>query len=297
MGNNQGKKNVIKLIMYAVLFAAISGSGFGTKVFNTSDFTKIFSVNALALVKLAMLIAGVLFVKSLIVFILNACRPKSHRARSVVSLISSLTKYIAFLVILCFGLTILGVNITTVIASVGVLALIVGFSAESLIADVVTGTFMLLENQYNVGDIVEVNGFRGTVTSIGIRTTCITDTGDNVKIINNSEMKNILNRSDNYSKSVCDISIPYETDIEKLESQIPKLLEDIYAAHTDTMKSTPVYIGVQALQDSGILLRFVVEVSEKNVFSAVRVLNHDILLGFRKLGVECPYPQVDVHNK
>lgn len=297
MGNNQGKKNVIKLFMYAVLFAAISGIGFGTNVFNTSDFTKIFSVNALALVKLAMLIAGVLFVKSLIVFILNACRPKSHRARSVVSLISSLTKYIAFLVILCFGLTILGVNITTVIASVGVLALIVGFSAESLIADVVTGTFMLLENQYNVGDIVEVNGFRGTVTSIGIRTTCITDTGDNVKIINNSEMKNILNRSDNYSKSVCDISIPYETDIEKLESQIPKLLEDIYAAHTDTMKSTPVYIGVQALQDSGILLRFVVEVSEKNVFSAVRVLNHDILLGFRKLGVECPYPQVDVHNK
>lgn len=297
MGNNQGKKNVIKLIVYAVLFAAIFGIGFGTKVFDASDFTKIFSVNALALVKLAMLIAGVLFVKSLIVFILNACRPKSHRARSVVSLISSLTKYIAFLVILCFGLTILGVNMTTVIASVGVLALIVGFSAESLIADVVTGTFMLLENQYNVGDIVEVNGFRGTVTSIGIRTTCITDTGDNVKIINNSEMKNILNRSDNYSKSVCDISIPYETDIEKLESQIPKLLEDIYAAHTDTMKSTPVYIGVQALQDSGILLRFVVEVSEKNVFSAVRVLNHDILLGFRKLGVECPYPQVDIHNK
>ena len=73
---------------------------------------------------------------------------------------------------------------------------------------------MLLENQYNVGDIVEVNGFRGTVTSIGIRTTCITDTGDNVKIINNSEMKNILNRSDNYSKAVCDISIPYETDLE-----------------------------------------------------------------------------------
>ena len=297
MGNNQGKKNVIKLIVYAILFAAIFGIGFGTKVFEASDFTKIFSVNALAVVKLAMLIAGVLFVKSLIVFILNACKPKSHRARSVVSLISSLTKYIAFLVILCFGLTILGVNMTTVIASVGVLALIVGFSAESLIADVVTGTFMLLENQYNVGDIVEVNGFRGTVTSIGIRTTCITDTGDNVKIINNSEMKNILNRSDNYSKSVCDISIPYETDIEKLESQIPKLLEDIYAAHTDTMKSTPVYIGVQALQDSGILLRFVVEVSEKNVFSAVRVLNHDILLGFRKLGVECPYPQVDVHNK
>lgn len=68
----------------------------------------------------------------------------------------------AFIVILCWGLTILGVNITTIVASVGILALIAGFSAESLIADLVTGAFMLLENQYNVGDIVEVNGFRGT---------------------------------------------------------------------------------------------------------------------------------------
>ena len=131
-----------------------------------------------------------------------------------------------------------------------------------------------------MGDIVEVNGFRGTVTSIGIRTTCITDTGDNVKIINNSEMKNILNRSDNYSKAVCDISIPYETDLEKLESELPKLLESIYKAHEDTMKKVPVYVGVQALQDSGM-----------------RILNHDLLLGFRKLGVECPFPQLDVHNK
>lgn len=297
MGTNQSKKNVIKLIVCAVLFAAISGIGLGVKMFDVSQFSKIFTINATAIVKLALLILGVLLVKSVIVLILNACKPKNHRARSVISLVASLTKYIAFLIILCFGLTILGVNMTTVIASVGVLALIVGFSAESLIADVVTGTFMLLENQYNVGDIVEVNGFRGTVTSIGIRTTCITDTGDNVKIINNSEMKNILNRSDNYSKSVCDISIPYETDIEKLEAQIPELMQTIYSAHTDTMKSAPVYIGIQSLQDSGILLRFVVEVSEKNVFSAVRVLNHDILLGFRKLGVECPYPQLDVHNK
>ena len=161
----------------------------------------------------------------------------------------------------------------------------------------VIGAFMLLENQYNVGDIVEVNGFRGTVTSIGIRTTCITDSGDNVKIINNSEMKNILNRSDNSSKTVCDISIPYETDIETLETRLPALLEEIYRNHTDTMESAPVYLGVQALEASGILLRFVVNVSERNVYSTARILNRDLLLGFRRLGVECPYPQLDVHNR
>lgn len=291
------KKSPKKMILYAIVFLAVAGVGIAIGQIRFEDLTKIFSVNGIVLFKLALLFLRVLFLKNLIVFLLGSIKPKSHRARSVLSLLSSMAKYVAFLVILCAGLTILGVNVTTIIASVGVLALIVGFSAESLIADVVTGTFMLLENQYNVGDIVEVNGFRGTVTSIGIRTTCITDSGDNVKIINNSEMKNILNRSDNFSKAVCDISIPYETNLEKLEEALPKLLEEIYNAHQDTMKKAPVYVGVQALQDSGILLRFVVEVSEKNIYSGMRILNHDLLLGFRGLGVECPYPQLDVHNK
>ena len=78
---------------------------------------------------------------------------------------------------------------------------------------------------------------------------------------------------------------------------MPKLLEEIYAAHTDTMKNVPQYLGVQELGASSVLLRFVVEVSEKNIYNATRTLNHDLLIGFRKLGVECPFPQVDVHNK
>ena len=63
------------------------------------------------------------------------------------------------------------------------------------------------------------------------------------------------------------------------------------------MKKVPQYLGVQALEASGVLLRFVVEVSEKNIYSVTRTLNHDLLLGFRKLGVECPFPQLDVHSK
>ncbi|MGN0432348.1 MAG: mechanosensitive ion channel family protein [Lachnospiraceae bacterium] len=293
----KNKSSVIKMAVYAVLLIVITGMGFATGLINTDEILSMFSVSGVSLLKLAVMVFGVLLVENIVVFVLGAFKPKSHRARSVLSLVSSLVKYVSFVVILCWGLTILGVNIGTIIASVGVLALIVGFSAESLIADVVTGTFMLLENQYNVGDIVEVNGFRGTVTSIGIRTTCITDTGDNVKIINNSEMKNILNRSDNFSRAVSDIAIPYETDLEKLEEELPKLLEEIYTAHTDVMQNAPRYLGVQALESSDVLLRFVVEVSEKDIFSTTRTLNHDLLLGFRKLGVECPFPQLDVHNK
>ena len=296
VNENNSKRNVVKTLVYAVLLAAAAFIGVSTGLIKDKELKAMLSIDAFAIAKLIVMIFGVLLLKNLIVLILGFFKPKSHRARSIISLTSSLMKYLAFIVILCWGLTIIGVNITTIIASIGILALIVGFSAESLIADVVTGTFMLLENQYNVGDIVEIKGFRGIVTSIGIRTTCITDSGDNVKIINNSEMKNILNRSDNSSRAVGDISIPYETDLTALEKKLPALMQEIYDRNSATLKGLPVYLGVQALEASGILLRFVVEVDEKNIFSAGRLLNRELLLGFKKLGIECPYTRLDVHT-
>lgn len=240
--------------------------------------------------------AGVLFCAALLIFILSALKPKSHRGKTLVTLLTSLSRYVAALVILCWGLSLFGVDVNTIVASVGVVALIVGFGAESLIADLVTGVFMLFENQYNVGDIVEVNGFRGTVKDIGIRTTSIMDTGKNIKIVNNSDMKNILNRSDNVSIAASSIDIPYATDLEALEAKLPGLMSEIYERHRDIMLSEPRYLGVQELGASGITLKFIVEVEEGNIFSVPRTLNRDLLLGFRKLGVECPFPQLDIHN-
>ena len=245
--------------------------------------------------KLLVMMASVITLETLVVFVLSLPKPKSHRARSVLSIISSLMKYVAAIVILCWGLSILGVNVSTIVASVGIVALVVGFSAESLIADVVTGAFMIFENHYNVGDIIEVDGFRGTVTDIGIRTTCITDPAENIKIVNNSAMKNILNRSDKMSRSVSDIGIPYSTDLEKLESAIPGLMQTIYEKHKDMMKEPPKYLGVSELGDSAVVLRFMVFVDEKDIYSGARVLNHDLFIGFRHLGVEVPFPQMDVH--
>ena len=290
------KSAIIRLIVCVVILATLIPIGIATKLFDFEELLKL-NVSGASLVKVLIMALSVIAVETLIVMILGIPKPKNHRARSVLSIVSSLMKYVAVIVILCWGLSIIGVNVSTIVASVGILALVVGFSAESLIADVVTGAFMIFENQYNVGDIVEVDGFRGTVTSIGIRTTCITDPGDNVKIVNNSAMKNILNRSDKLSRSVSNIAVPYGTDLEKLESEIPGLLEEIYEAHPDMMKAVPRYLGVQELAESSVVLRFVVNVDEKDIYGGARTLNHDLLLGFRKLGVECPFPQVDVHTK
>ena len=240
---------------------------------------------------------GVLAAESLLVLILDLFKPASHRALTLLTMGRSLLKYIAAIVVLCWGLSILGVDLSTIVTAVGILALVIGFGAESLIADLVTGTFMLFENQYNVGDIVEVNGFRGTVKEIGIRTTAIEDPGKNIKIINNADMKNILNRSNNASMAVSNIDVPYATDLEALEKKLPALMEQILEAHRDTMLSAPKYLGVQELGASGVTLRFIAEVPEDKIYSGARILNHDLLLGFRKLGVECPFPQLDVHQQ
>ena len=293
----KNQRTLIRLIVFAVLTGILFAVGYFTGVTKLLPEGEGLELTLRSAGAILLIICATLCVENLLLLILGLFQPKSHRARTMLALTSNMVKYAAAIVIVCAVLALLKVDIVTILAGLGIIALIIGFGAESLITDVVTGMFILLDNQYNVGDIIEVGGFRGTVSDIGIRTTCITDAGGNVKIVNNSEMKNILNRSDNTSKAVADFYIPYETDIEKLEEKIPAMLEEIYQKHPDVMKSAPVYLGVQELAASSVNLRFVVEVGESNIYSGARILNHDLFIGFRKLGVECPFQQVDVHTK
>ena len=290
------KKKIIKLaICLAALLILLTISSITNLSRSFREFLGEVKVTVGQIFSLAIMVIAVLVAKQIVSLGLGACKFDNHRAKTVVTIVQSVLQYVAWLVIICWGLAILGVDIGTIVASVGVLALIVGFGAESLIADVVTGLFMLIENQYNVGDIIEVGGYRGTVTSIGIRTTTVKGSSGNFKIINNSSMTNIINRSDNNSVAVADFAIPYNTDLRKLEEKIPTILQEIYEAHTDMMEAVPEYVGVQSLGASEIVLRFVADVREADIYSGARVLNHDLLLAFRDVGVECPFPQMDVH--
>ena len=288
-------KHLIKFGVFAVLAVVLLLLGMK---FDGKELSKLFDADfwkKLGLVLMAVFI--ILAVEHLILVIFGFIKTENHRVRTVLSITANMIRYAAVIAIVIGALYVLSVDVSTILAGLGVIALIIGFGAESLIADVVTGFFILVDNQYNVGDIIEVGGFRGTVSEIGIRTTSLTDTGGNVKIINNSDMKSVLNRSDNSSKAVADFAIPYETDILKLEASIPAMMDWIYQQHPDVFKSAPKYLGVQTLNNSSVDLRFVAEVGESDIYSGARILNHDLFVGFRSLGVECPFPQVDVHNK
>lgn len=292
----KNKKQFIRMLVLLALTALAVGSGFAAGTWGSMGEIVNVQWNLNNIIGVAALICGTLFLEKLVLWLLGMVGHTSNRSGTLIAVAASLVRYIAAIVILCGVLALLGVDIVTIVAGLGVIALIIGFGAESLIADVVTGVFILMDNQYNVGDIIEVDGFRGTVSEIGIRTTCVTDTGGNIKIINNSDMKNILNRSDNSSKAVTDFGIPYATDLEALEKQLPEMLKAIYEANKEVFTSVPVYAGVQELGDSAVLLRFVGEVGEQQIYTGTRVLNRELLIRMRKIGVECPFPQLDVHR-
>lgn len=291
------KKPWVRIVVFAaalVVFCTVAGiSG---RFADFSSFAQsIRLVSADALLNLVIMAAAVLLITNLLGWLLSSVNASTGRGRTLLSISASALRYIGVLVVIIWGLVIIGVDISTVFASVGILALIIGFGAESLIADVITGAFMLFENQYNVGDIIEVGGFRGTVCKIGIRTTCVKDLGDNVKVINNSEMKNILNRSDELSRAVCDFPVSYNDDLTDIEKKLDAVLERMPIEYPDVFRSKPRYVGVQSLLDSSVVLRIVAEVEEKNIYSGVRILNRSIMLGLAKDNIRVPFPQMDIH--
>ena len=224
---------------------------------------------------------------------------KTHKARAltVTHVVRSLIKYACFIIGIVWTLSILGVDLTAIFASLGILTLVIGFGAQSLIEDMVTGLFIILEGNYNIDDVIILDDFRGTVKKIGIRTTTIEDAGGNLKIVNNSDIRNIQNRSILPSVAICDIGICYEDDIRKVESAILPQLEGIYTRNPNLFKAAPEYKGVQDLADSSVVLRFTAYCDEADIFVATRMLKREMKILFDDNNISIPFPQLDVHTK
>ena len=228
--------------------------------------------------------------------ILGLIGRRNVRARTITTMFTGGLKYLAVIAGVVWGLRILGVDTTAILAGIGIIGLILGFGAQSLIEDVITGLFIIFEGKYSIGDIIVLDDFRGIVRDIGVRTTTIEDAGYNLKVVNNSDIRNFQNRSRNTSLAVCLCSVAYETDLRALEKMLSENLPDMYLARKDLYLGAPRYLGVHELGDSGVVLKFVADVKEEDIFAAQRALNRDIRVLFADKGVEIPFPQVVVHD-
>ena len=263
---------------------------------STEQVTRVVQFNWINILKVVVVVLLMLILNWVIKFILSKIKPKSGKGKSILSMAKSFSTWMLAIVGVVWGLAAIGVNVSTIFASVGIIALVVGFAAQSLIEDIVTGIFLVFEDEFNVGDIIEFNGFRGTVTSIGIRVTSIEDPAGNIKVVNNSDIRNILNRSKNSSAAICEIPISYAADVEETEKVLLEICNSLPETYPDVFPTAPTYLGVNSFEASSVNLKFVAKVDEKNIYKAARLMNREMKIGMDKAGIEIPFQQVVIHD-
>ncbi|MFA5007001.1 MAG: mechanosensitive ion channel family protein [Candidatus Izemoplasmatales bacterium] len=272
-------------------FANIVDSSVG-RFFNIADF---FANNYVTLLESAAIVFFMWVIEKVLTTIVRLLSRKNARGATIADLLTSILKYASALVAVFMVLGAWGVSTGTLLAGAGIIGLAVSFGAQSLIEDIIAGFFIIFEKQFAVGDIIEVDGFRGTVNSIGIRTTQIEDYNGDVKIMNNSDIRGALNTSANLSPSICDISINYGEDLEKVEKVIRESLPKIRERIPDIVEG-PFYRGVQSLADSSVVLRIYAKTAETKKYQVTRDLNRAMKLLFDEHKIGIPFPQVVVHQ-
>ena len=220
----------------------------------------------------------------------------NNKVKTVAKLVSSAIKYGTALALLFVILSVWGVPVEAQLTTAGILALIIGLGAQSLISDIIAGINIVFEAEYHVGDIVLIDGFRGSVSEIGLTTTKIIDVSGNVKVINNSKIATVVNLSANSSVVVVEVGMDYGEDLRRVEEVIQNNLEEI-AKRNPIFMSKPTYLGVSALSDSSVNLKFSVMCEEGNRFAAERALYRELFLLFKDNNITIPFPQVTISNR
>ena len=224
----------------------------------------------------------------------SARMKKSYRAKTTLSLLDGMVKYACAITIIILILKACGVNTAALVASIGVLTLIVGLGAQPLIADIIAGIFIIFEDEYHVGEIVTIGDFRGTVMEIGIRSTKLLDAAGNIKIINNSAIGDVINLSRELSLAVVDCDFPYDVPVELVENLLKNNFEKI-ASNIPAIKEGPYYKGVCMFKDSNVTIKIVAKCLEEDRFQVERDLNREYRRLLTENGIDIAYPQVVIN--
>ncbi len=217
------------------------------------------------------------------------------RGETIGHLLLSVLKYGGVIGGLFYCLYLLGIDSSSLLASAGILSLVIGLGAQSLIKDILAGIFIVFEGEFRVGDIVTINGYRGTVMDIGLRTTKIMGVDGNIKIYNNSEISGVLNMTKEASIAITRISIEYGQDLDYVEAVLNRDMPAIKENNPQIIAG-PVYRGVGELGDSGVELVITCSCAEADIIAVTRYMNKEILQIFYRNGINVPFPNVTISN-
>lgn len=189
--------------------------------------------------------------------------------------------------------TTFGIDITPLLAGAGILGLAIGFGAQHLVNDIISGVFMLLEDQYGVGDVIDVGEAIGVVEGIGLRSTRVRDVTGTLWHVPNGEIRRVGNMSQEWSRALLDIGVAYGTDIDEAAGVIKRVADDMYAEETysDIFLAEPEIWGIQSLSADSVDIRLVIKTEPGEQWAIARELRRRIKFALDQAQIEIPFPQ------
>lgn len=282
----------------AVLGSYVNSNG-DTVYFNTGWDLVIYRmtssvINWIATLFIIAFAITIIFISNVLIHLFTS--HKSRKSQTIGSLTKSLVKYIGIIVAVGFILAVWGVDVAGIIAGVGVLTLIVGLGCQTLIQDVISGLFIVFDDYFAVGDMVIVDGFRGTVTEVGLKTTKLQDAGGNIKSISNSHIATVVNLSRLDSMVTVTIGCAYEEDIVRVEGIIAEAMPEL-RKKIPNVTDGPYYKGIDNIGASSIDFLVLAYCKEANRFQVTRDIKRELILLFRENDVIIPFTQITVNKE
>jgi small conductance mechanosensitive channel len=216
--------------------------------------------------------------------------PEGKR-RTILPLLNSLLKYVIGFVVLVMVLHQIGVNYTAILAGAGVVGLAVGFGAQTLVRDFISGAFILFEGLIEVGDFIEVGDTSGTVEQVGLRTTQYRSFNGALHTIPNGELTRFGNYNRGFCRAVVEVGIPYEKTAQEVMAKVLDTARVWAANRADIVLEEPQLLGMMRFADSAIMLTLAVKVKPQTQWPAERELRLALKEMFDREGIAIPYPQ------
>lgn len=219
------------------------------------------------------------------------------RARTLGKIINSAAIVIVVSVSIMMILSEFGMNIAPIITGAGIVGLAVGFGAQNLVRDVISGFFLILEDQIRVGDVARINGIGGTVENIRLRTTILRDVEGTVHIFPNGEIKQVANLTKEFSYYLIDLGVAYKENVDQVMDLLKQIGEDLQKdLHYAPLILAPLEImGVDDFADSHITIKLRIKTLPLKQWEVGRELRRRIKNTFDDKKIELPFPQVSVH--
>jgi small conductance mechanosensitive channel len=220
-----------------------------------------------------------------------------QRIEALTGVLRSLATFIVWAIAAFMILATVGISLAPLLAGAGVIGVALGFGSQSLVRDFLSGAFILIEDQFGVGDIIDVEGRAdGVVEGVSLRTTRLRGVDGVVWHVPNGEIRVVGNKSQHWSRSLLDVEVAYDTDIEQAKSVVKRVADSFWKEDPAVLEEPEMW-GVEQLGASGIVLRLVVKTTPNEQWRVARTLRERVKDAFDEEGIEIPFPQQTVWHR